>query len=127
VDAALQVKISMYEREIVKIHNRLYTIPKDLPQSYLDRLLKIKPPPTTMTYPPRNRNTHWKNSYLRIKLDKMKKHFDEIKMEDGKYTRGDKLPYYFIQSRQKCFVQLFSLANDIGRTFMGAFNAYEMQ
>jgi hypothetical protein len=62
VDAALQVQISWYEREIAKIHNRLDTIPMDLPQSYLDGLSTVTPPPTTTTFPPHNRNTHWKNS-----------------------------------------------------------------
>jgi hypothetical protein len=57
VDAALQVQISWYEREIAKIHNRLYTIPKDLPQSYLDGLSTVRPPPTTTTFPLHNRNT----------------------------------------------------------------------
>jgi hypothetical protein len=66
VDALLQVQIPWYEREIAKIHNRLYTIPKDLPQSYLDGLSTKRPPPTAETYPPHIRNTHWKNSYLRI-------------------------------------------------------------
>jgi hypothetical protein len=47
VDAALQVQISWYKREIAKIHNRLYTIPKDLPQSYLEGLSTVTPPPTT--------------------------------------------------------------------------------
>jgi hypothetical protein len=46
-DAALQVQISWHEREVEKIHNRLYTIPKDLPQSYLKGLSTVKPPPTT--------------------------------------------------------------------------------
>jgi hypothetical protein len=57
----------------------------------------------------------------------MKKLFDEIKKEDHKYTRGETLPDYYIQSRQKRFVQLFSLANHIVGTFMGPFNAYEIQ
>jgi hypothetical protein len=49
VDAALQVQISWYEREIAKIYNRLYTIPKDLPQSYLYGLSTVRPLPTTTT------------------------------------------------------------------------------
>jgi len=72
-DAALQVQISWYEREIEKIHRRLYTIPKDLPQSYLDGLSTIRPPPTTTTHPTHNPRTHWKNSYLQIKLAKFRK------------------------------------------------------
>jgi hypothetical protein len=57
----------------------------------------------------------------------MKKLFKEIKEEDDKYARGENLPDYYIQSRQKRFVQLFSLADDKVGTFMGAFNAYEIQ
>ncbi len=102
-DAALQVQISWYEREIERIHNRFYTIPKDLPQSYLDGLSTIRPPPTTTTHPPHNPLTHWKNSYLRIKRDKFRKLYDEIKKEDNKYEDGE-LPDYYIHSRQKRFV-----------------------
>jgi hypothetical protein len=126
VDAALQAQIPWYERVIAKIHNRLYTIPKNLPQLYLDGLSTVKPPPTTTTFPPQNRNTHWINSFLRIKLDKMKKLFKDIEEEDDKYARGENLPGYYIQLRQERFFQLFSLANDIVGTFMGAFNAYEI-
>jgi hypothetical protein len=59
-DAALQVQISWYERKVAEIHNRLYTIPKDLPHAYLDELSTVRPPPTTTTYPPHNEQTHWK-------------------------------------------------------------------
>ena len=51
----------------------------------------------------------------------------EIKEEDDKYSNGDNLPDYYIQSRQKRFIQLFSLEKDIVGRFMGAFNAYEIQ
>jgi hypothetical protein len=78
-DAALQMQIVWYEREIAKIHIRLYTIPKDLPQSYLDGLSTVRSPPTTTTLGPHNKNSHWKNSYLRIKVDKIKKLFEKLK------------------------------------------------
>ncbi len=58
VDAALQVQIYWYEKEIAKIYNRLHTIPKDLLQSCLDGLSTIKPAPMTATFPPHSKNAH---------------------------------------------------------------------
>jgi hypothetical protein len=59
-DAALQVQISWYEREVARLHNKLYVIPKDLPESFLDGLSTIRPPPTTTAHPTHNPRTHWK-------------------------------------------------------------------
>jgi hypothetical protein len=79
VDAALQAEISWYEREIATIYNRLYTILKDLPQFYLDSLFTIRPPPTTTNFLPHNKNTHWKNSNLRIILENIKNFLLKLK------------------------------------------------
>jgi hypothetical protein len=49
-DTALQLQVSWYEVVIEKIHNRPFTIPKDLPEVFLEGFSTEKPPPTTITY-----------------------------------------------------------------------------
>jgi hypothetical protein len=58
----------------------------------------VRPPPMTATFMPHNKGIHWTNSYLQIKLDKMKKLFKEIKEEDDKYANRDNLPDHYIET-----------------------------
>jgi hypothetical protein len=53
------VQISWYKREISKFSHRLYTIPKDLPQSRRSFDNKTPPMTTTTTFPTHNQKyTH---------------------------------------------------------------------
>jgi hypothetical protein len=46
---------------------------------------------------------------------------------DSEIFFNGSLPDFYEHKRNECFVQVFSLVTDIVGTFMGAFNAYEIQ
>jgi hypothetical protein len=104
VDAALQVQISCYKGEMEKIHNRLFNIPKDLPRSYLEGLYTEGSPPTTTTFGPLNKNTQWKNSYLKIKLDKMR----NLQVKLKKKMTNAEIYQIIITVQDKNFLSSFS-------------------
>jgi hypothetical protein len=72
------------------LHNPLGSM-----QYYLFGLSTVRPPPTTTTFGPHNKNRHWKNSSISIKLIKMKKLRREINEEADKYTNVYTLPDYY--------------------------------
>jgi hypothetical protein len=74
-EEALERQIQEYERDIARLHRKLYVIPEDLPQSYLEGLSTIRPPPTTTTHKPHNRLKMTKQAYLREKFKPLKNTF----------------------------------------------------
>jgi hypothetical protein len=87
-EEALEKQIQEHERDIAELHRKLYVIPEDLPQSYLEGLSTIRPPTTykPTTYKPHNRLKNTRHAYLREKLKKFKQIFEEIKREEDKYS-----------------------------------------
>ena len=138
-DKMKEMEISWYESQIKILHRKLHVVPKELPDSYLEGYVTSRPPVTTTTFMPWDRKMYAYESYLILKRSNRRRTYEQLKAEE-RTLLGDqsKLPDYYVnpqplqnqelsKNRTKRFVQLFSLVNDVIGTFMGAFNAYEIQ
>jgi hypothetical protein len=70
------------------------------------------------TFRPHNKKYTLEKFKLKNKNKLNEEFFQEIKAEVDKYTNGDHLPDYYIQKRQKHFIQFFLQAIDKVGTFM---------
>ena len=116
------------------IFNMLMSPKPDFPEEYWEVFATEKPMVYPTTYKPYvNTGKDWtereEQKFYSEKYSKLEKIFKELKQEQLEIEKHHNatLPDFYIHNRNKRFLQAISLASDIIGTFMGAFNAYEIQ
>lgn len=85
-------------------------------------------PTPTSTFRPFKPLSETEKEYLSEKSAALSKvYWKLVKMDEEEERLTNQTPDWYIQTRQKRFIQAFKLINDVVGTFMGAFNAYEIR
>jgi hypothetical protein len=96
----------------------------------LSNFYSTTPEPTTTTFEPWDRNSDepiWKWFIRKSQeMNKITKLMEKERKEAEESTYETSVDFY-VHNREKCFIQLVKIAMDIVGTFMGAFDAYEIQ
>ena len=132
-----ELELGQIENQINHLYNK--TQHPAFPQTYWNVYSSERPPTETTTYPFYNGYNGYGESrwwgykkYLSAKRYKLQEVLKQLQEEDEQFRQDfrdfdGQLPDFYLHSRHKRFLQAFSLFSDIVGTFMGAFNAYEIQ